>query len=84
VDDGYIKAKLNVYLFTFVSVLSELKRVLKEDTDLDLNVSKTSVLPKGVTQQSVFDVSQNIIHTTPTISHAHRFMGGFHLGTGNL
>ena len=46
VDDGYIKTKLNVAL----QVLGDLKRVLKEDADLELNVSKTSVLPKGVNQ----------------------------------
>ncbi len=50
--DGCIKSKLNVTL----QVLDELKRVLKEDPDLELNVSKTSVLPKGVTQQTAFDV----------------------------
>jgi hypothetical protein len=31
--------------------------VLKEDAGLDLNISKTSVLPKGVTQQAAFDVA---------------------------
>ena len=47
-DDGYIKTKLSVVF----QVLTELKRVLKEDDDLDnkqnyleLNVTKTSVLP---------------------------------------
>jgi hypothetical protein len=50
-DDGYIKGKLIVTL----QVLVELKCVLKEDVGMDLNVSKTSVLPKDVTQQSVFD-----------------------------
>ncbi len=50
-DDGYIKGKLSVTL----QVLVELKCVLKEDVGMDLNVSKTSVLPKDVTQQSVFD-----------------------------
>jgi hypothetical protein len=38
-------------------------------SDLDLNVSKTSVLPKGVTQQAAFDVVQNIIQATPTLTH---------------
>ena len=37
-----------------VQVLAELKRVLKEDTGLELNVVKTSVLSKGVTQQADF------------------------------
>ena len=42
-DDGYIKAKLSVSL----QVLSELKHVLKEDAGLELNVNKTSVLPRS-------------------------------------
>ena len=62
-DDGYIKAKLSVAL----QVLAELKRVLKEDAGLELNVAKTSVLPKGVSQQAAFDVAQNIIQATPTL-----------------
>jgi hypothetical protein len=45
-DDGYMKTNMSVT----IQVLTELKRVLKEDGGLDLNVSKTSVLPKGVTQ----------------------------------
>ena len=48
VDDGYIKAKLSVSL----QVLTELKRVFKEDAGLGLNIHKTSVLPKGVSQQA--------------------------------
>ena len=46
-DDGYIKGKLSVVL----QVLAEVKRVLKEDTRLEFNVSKTSILPKGTTQE---------------------------------
>ncbi len=46
----YIKVKVSVVL----QVLAELKRVLKEDTGLELNVVKTSVLSKGVTQQDAF------------------------------
>ena len=49
-EDGYIKTKLIVVL----QVLVDLKHVRKEDFGLDLNVSKTSVLPKGVTQQVSF------------------------------
>jgi hypothetical protein len=62
VDDGYIKGQLIV---TF-HVLAELKRVLKEDTGL--NVSKTSILPKGTTQQTVFDVAHSIIATNPVLT----------------
>ncbi len=41
-DDGYIKAKLSIAL----QVLAELKTVSKADAGLELNVSKTSILPK--------------------------------------
>jgi hypothetical protein len=34
-----------------VQVLAELKHVLKQDAGLELNVSKTSILPKGVTTE---------------------------------
>jgi hypothetical protein len=61
-DDGYSKAKLRV-------VLAELRHVLKQDAGLELNVTKTSVLPKGVTQQAAFDAAQNIIQATPTLTH---------------
>jgi hypothetical protein len=64
VDDGYIKTRMSVTL----QVLVELKHVLKEDTVLDLNISKTSVLPKGVTQQVVFDVAHNIINNNPVLT----------------
>jgi hypothetical protein len=46
VDDGYIKAKLNVAL----PVLAEFKYVFKEDACLEVNVFKASILSKGVTQ----------------------------------
>jgi hypothetical protein len=62
-DDGYMKAKLSVAL------QAELKSVLKEDADLELNVSKTSVLPKGVSQQAVFDAAHNIINVSPALTH---------------
>ena len=48
--DGYIEAKLSVAL----QVLAELKRFLKNDAGLELNLAKTNVLPKGVTQQAAF------------------------------
>ena len=60
VDDGYIKGKLSVAL----QVLAELKRVLKEDTGLELNIAKTSILPKETTQQTVFDVAHSIATST--------------------
>jgi hypothetical protein len=56
-DDGYIKGKLSVVL----QVLSELKRVLKEDAGLELNISKTAVLSKTITQQALFDVTHAFI-----------------------
>jgi hypothetical protein len=49
-------------------VLAELKHVLKEDAGLELNVSKTSVLPKGVTQQVAFDVAHSIINNRPVLT----------------
>ena len=61
-DDGYIKGKLSVAL----QVLAELKRVLKEDPGLELNIAKTSILPKETTQQSVFDVAHSIIAAVMT------------------
>ena len=65
-DDGYIKAKLSIAL----QVLAELKAVFKADTGLELNGSKTSILPaKGVTQQVVFDVVQDIITVSPDLTH---------------
>jgi hypothetical protein len=64
-DGGYIKAKLNVAL----QVLPELKRILKEDAGLELNVTKTSVLPKGFRQQEAFDVAHKIIGTIPDVAH---------------
>jgi hypothetical protein len=63
-DDGYIKTKLSVAL----QVLAEVKRVRKEDTGLELNVSKTSILPKGTTQLTVFDVAHSIIATSPALT----------------
>ena len=64
-DDGYIKAKLSVAL----QVLAELKAVFKADAGLELNVSKTSILPKGTTAQAAFDMAQTIMQSTPTLSH---------------
>jgi hypothetical protein len=65
-DDGYIKTKLSVSL----QVLTELKTVFKTDTGLELNVSKTSILPsKGVTAQAAIDMEQTIMQATPSIDH---------------
>ena len=64
-DDGYIKGMLSVAL----QVLAELKSVLKEDAGLELNVSKTSCLPKGVSQQAAFDAAHNIINASPALLH---------------
>ena len=65
-DDGYIKVKLSVAL----QVLAELNVVFKTDAGLELNVSKTSILPsKGVTAQAAFDMTQTIIQATPTLTH---------------
>jgi hypothetical protein len=52
-----------------LQVLAELKHVLFQDAGLDLNVSKTSMLPKGVTAQAAFDVAQGIAQATPTLAH---------------
>ena len=64
-DDGYIKGKLSVVL----QVLAELKRVLKEDSGLDLNISKTAVLSKTITQQALFDVARVFINNSPELIH---------------
>jgi hypothetical protein len=44
------------------------KRAHKEDAGLELNVSKTSVLPKGVTQQAAFDAAHSIINNSPALT----------------
>ena len=64
-DDDYVKTKLSVTL----QVLTELKRVLKEDVGLEFNVNKTTVLPKGVIQQTAFNVTHGIINTSPVLGH---------------
>ena len=63
-DDGYMKARMSVAL----QVLADLNHVLKEDAGLDRSISKTSVLPKGVTQQAAFDVSHSIINNSPALT----------------
>jgi hypothetical protein len=64
-DDGYIKGKLSVVL----QVLAELKRVLKEDAGLEHNISKTGILSKDITQQTLFDVAHTFINTTQQLTH---------------
>ena len=62
---GYIKGRLSVTL----QVFTELKCVLKQDSGFELNVSKTSILPKDTNQQSVFDVAHTIIAANPVLTH---------------
>jgi hypothetical protein len=64
-DDGYMKAKLSIAL----QVLAELKDVFKADAGLKLNVSKTSILSKGVTAQAAFDIVQTIMQATSSLTH---------------
>ncbi len=49
-------------------MLVDLNRVLKEDVGLELNVSKTSILPKVITQQDMFDVTHNFIVIIPPLT----------------
>jgi hypothetical protein len=56
-DNGYIKGKLSESL----QVIAELKRVLKQDAGLELNISKTVILPKFITQKTIFDVVQILL-----------------------
>jgi hypothetical protein len=79
-DDGCIKGKLSVAL----QVLAELKRVLKEDAGLKLNVSKTSILPKGTTQQAVFDVAHSFIAASPALTQLSGDVSLASLSTGAL
>jgi len=49
--------------------LAELKAVFKADAGLELNVAKTSILPKGVTAQAAFDMAQTIMQATASLAH---------------
>jgi hypothetical protein len=49
-------------------VLTELKYVLKEDTGLEINISKTDILPKAITKQVIFDVVHDFIQVTPQLT----------------
>ena len=55
-DDDYIKTKMSATL----QVLTELQD----------DVSKTSVLPKGFTRETTFDVEHNIINVIPALTHS--------------
>jgi hypothetical protein len=64
-DDVYIKDRLSVTL----QVLVELKVFFKDESGLEINVSKTVILTKGITQQAVFDVVHRILTTSPVLTH---------------
>ena len=49
--------------------MAELKAVFKADAGLELNVAKTSILPKGVTAQAAFDMAQTIMQATASMAH---------------
>ena len=49
-------------------MLAELKRVLKEDAGLELNISKAVILPKVITKQVIFDVEHVFIQDTPQLT----------------
>ena len=49
-------------------MLAELKHVLKEDAGLELNISKTVILPKVITQEAIFDVDHDFINVTPELT----------------
>jgi len=51
-----------------LQVLPDIKDVLKEDAGLEFDVSKTAYLPKGISQEAVFETALNII--TSTLSRA--------------
>ncbi len=63
-DDGYIKGNLSDTL----QVLADLNHTLKEDTGLEVNISKTAILPKDITQQTIFDVVHDFINVTPQLT----------------
>jgi hypothetical protein len=50
-----------------------------EDAGLDLNISKTSILPKSVTQQAAFDIAHSIINNSPALTplNADVFLASF-------
>ncbi len=40
----------------------------KEDAGLELNISKTAILPKDITHQDIFDVAHGLINVTPELT----------------
>jgi hypothetical protein len=64
-DDGYIKDKLSVAL----EVLSDVKHVLKEDADLDLNFDKTKILVKGISAADAHAAAQHMINADLSLAH---------------
>jgi hypothetical protein len=62
-DDGYIKLKMSVG--TPGPGVSDLKYIRKKNSGLDLNVSKTSILPKDISQQVACDVEPRMIPPAP-------------------
>jgi hypothetical protein len=62
-DDGYIKAKLSA------EVLSDIKHVIKEDTDLDLNFDKTKILVKGISAADAHAAAQRMLNADPSLAH---------------
>ncbi len=67
-----------------LQVLAELKRVLKQDAGLQLNVSKTSMLRKGSTQQAVLDVAHSFIAASPALTQLSGDVSLASLSTGAL
>jgi len=40
----------------------------KEDAGLELNISKTAILPKDITQEPIIDVAHGMINATPKLT----------------
>ncbi len=72
---GY-PASMDAWLIVsaFLQLISKKKRrnrskFSKADAGLELNVSKTSILPKGVTAQAAFEMARTIMQATPTLTY---------------
>jgi hypothetical protein len=50
-----------------LQLLSDLNHVLKEDADVELNVSKTVILSRDISQEGVFDIVQGFITSNSTL-----------------